>query len=259
MLKFAKQLLLIIAIFTSTISFGQKEIYAVIVGVSDYAHDELELDLNYCDDDARAFYNLLEASGVDEDNIVLLIDYNANKDNIIRKLGSTFSKADEDDQVIFFFSGHGDDGCFIPYDFNGNYNTVLDHSHIKDAFKDCDASKKLCLADACFSGSIKRPASKSVEESKSTSLQKGSANIAVMMSSRDYQTSREIPHLRSGVFTYYLVKGLKGPADKNHDNTITVKEMYYYTKDNVMAETGEAQIPIIFGDFNENMPILYLR
>lgn len=254
-----KYILLIAFMLSAVSAFSQKQIYAVIVGVSDYKYDELEMDLNYCDDDARSFYNLLTSSGVDADNIALLIDQYASKQNITQKLDFIFSKADADDEVIFFFSGHGDDGCFLPYDFSGNYNTVLDHSVIKNAFKDCDANKKLCLADACFSGSIKRPSDKSKEPEESESLEKNASNIAVMMSSRDYQTSREIPSLRSGVFTYYLVKGLKGPADKNRDKTITVKEMYYYTKQNVMEETGEAQIPIIFGDFSENMPILHLR
>jgi uncharacterized caspase-like protein len=68
-----------------------------------------------------------------------------------------------------------------------------------------------------------------------------------------------MPSLKHGAFTYYLVKGLKGPADKNKDKTITVSEMYYYTRDNLKLETQDKQIPIIFGNFDKNMPILYLN
>jgi uncharacterized caspase-like protein len=254
LLKFVILLFLFSASYLQVKS--QRQIYAVIVGVSDYKNDNLQLDLNYCDDDARSFYNLLRNSGVKQENMSLLTDYSANKKNIINKLNFIFSKADKDDEVIFFFSGHGDKGSFLPCDFNGNYNSVLDHSDVKASFKKCKANKKICIADACYSGSIKRPSTKS--KSKTSSIDKESG-IVVIMSSRDYQTSREMPSLKNGAFTYYLVKGLKGYADKNNDKIITVSEMYYYTRDKVKLETLDKQMPIIFGNFDKNMPILYLN
>ena len=248
-------LLSLLLFFSYLQSKSQRQIYAVIVGVSDYKNDNLELDLNYCDDDARSFYNLLVESGVKKENIALLTDYYASKQNIINKLNSIFSKANTADEVIFFFSGHGDNGCFVPYDYDG-YSYLLKHSDIKVAFKQCKASRKLCIADACFSGSIKHPSNKSKEKVKTISEKSG---IVVMMSSRDYQTSLEIPSLKNGAFTYFLVKGLKGFADKNIDKTITVSEMYYYTKEKVKLETQNKQTPIIFGNFDKNMPIIYLN
>lgn len=252
-------LLLVVLSFSYLQSKSQKQIYAVIVGVSNYENDYLNLDLNYCDDDARSFYNLLIYSGVEEKNIALLVDYKAKKQNIIKKLDQVFSLADSDDEVIFFFSGHGGKGSFIPYNYNGSDSTILEHKEIKASFKSCKANKKLCFADACFSGSIKRPQKKSISEDKSVNFDEKNAGIAVMMSSRDNQTSREMPSLKSGAFTYYLVKGLKGSADTNRDKIITISEIYYYTKDEVKKETYNAQVPVIFGDFDEKMPILFLK
>jgi len=254
--KSIKYILLIIICFSYLQVKSQRQIYAVIVGVSDYKNDNLKLDLNYCDDDARSFYNLLVTSGVNKENIALLTDYNASKKNIINKLNLIFSKADTNDEVIFFFSGHGSKGSFIPYDYDGNYTTLLDYSVVKSSFKKCNANKKLCIADACFSGSIKHPSIKSKEKAMTIDKKSG---IVVIMSSRDYQTSREMPSLKNGAFTYYLVKGLKGYADKNKDKIITVSEMYFYTKKYVKLETQNKQVPIIFGNFDENMPILYLN
>ncbi|RLD60835.1 MAG: hypothetical protein DRJ05_03830, partial [Bacteroidetes bacterium] len=204
------------------------------------------------------FYNLLVTSGVKKGNIALLTDYNAGKQNIINKLDMIFSKAKTDDEVIFFFSGHGSKGSFIPYDYNGYSSTVLGYSVIKASFKKCKAKKKLCIADACFSGSIKKAPATSKEVAGEDKSLDDKSGVVVMMSSRDYQTSREMPSLKNGAFTHYLVKGLKGPADKNKDKTITVSEMYYYTKQHVKLETQNKQIPIIFGNFDEDMPILYL-
>lgn len=249
-------LLLTILSFSYLQSKSQRQIYAVIVGVSDYKNDNLKLDLNYCDDDARSFYNLLLTSGVKKENIALLTDYKASKKNIISKLNLVFSKADTFDEVIFFFSGHGSKGSFVPYDYNGSYATLLDYSIIKNSFKKCNTNKKLCIADACYSGTIKHP---SIKSKTKTTYNNKKSNIVVIMSSRDYQTSREIPSLKNGAFTYYLVKGLKGNADKNKDNIITVSEMYFYTKEHVKLETQNKQVPIIFGNFDKNMPILYLN
>ncbi len=233
---------------------AQHRVFAVIAGVSDYKNDAYDLDLNYCDDDARLFYNLLRSSGVPSSNMVLLIDALASKKKIIASLKQTFNKAGSVDEVIYYFSGHGGDGYFLPYDYMpGN---VLYHSEVKAAFKSCKATKKLCIADACFSGSIKEKRG----TSENTNSMNTSADIAVMMSLRNNQSSLEYGgYIEHGVFTYCLVQGLKGYADKNNDKTITVSEMYYYTRDKVMDKTQNKQTPIIFGKFDKNMPILYLK
>lgn len=256
MIKQRRYLVLLALIFCSLVSgYAQRNIFAVVVGVSDYKYDNLKLDLNYCDDDAQLFYTLLTSSGVRSENIVLLKDYNATNQNILSSLNVVFAKASSQDQVIFFFSGHGGEGCFVPYDYDGVSNLVS-HSDVKYAFKQCKAAKKLCLADACFSGSIKMKSGKSKSTGNSLNVK---SDIVVMMSSRDNQTSQEIPSLQNGAFTHYLVEGLKGNADDNHDKIISVSEMYYYTKNHVMTETHNRQVPIIFGNFDVNMPILYLK
>ncbi len=256
MIRNLKYILLITALsFSYLQSKSQKQIYAVIAGVSDYKYDNLDMDLNYCDDDARSFYNLLKSSGVKAQNMVLLTDSRASKQNILYSLHQVFSKASANDEVIFYFSGHGGHGSFVPYDYN-SYSTLLKHSDVKDAFKNSKANSKLCIADACYSGSIKSAETKSKEKNKPLGNKSG---IVVMMSSRNNQTSREMPSLKNGAFTYYLVKGLKGNADKNNDKIITVSEMYYYTKEKVNTETNNRQTPIIFGSFDKNMPILYLN
>jgi len=249
-------ILISILSFSYLQSISQKQIYAVIAGVSDYKYDNLDIDLNYCDDDAQSFYNLLSSSGVKAQNMILLTDSRASKQNILNSLHQVFSKASANDQVIFFFSGHGTQGSFVPYDYNGYSNTLLKHTDVKNQYKQCKAYNKLCIADACFSGSIKHHSTKSIEKSSAIDEKSG---IVVMMSSRNNQTSREMPSLKNGAFTYYLVKGLKGNADKNNNKIITVSEMYYYTKEKVSAQTRNMQIPIIFGSFDKNMPILYLK
>jgi hypothetical protein len=46
-----------------------------------------------------------------------------------------------------------------------------------------------------------------------------------------------------GVFTYYLLEGLKGAADANHDHQITVGELFDYVSRQVSKQTDGSQHP----------------
>ncbi len=94
----------------------EPECWAVIVGVSHYAssvcyEDEegnlvCDGDLKYADDDARDLYELL-ASIWGEDHIELLLDSEATKVDIYYAIKRLAAKADNDDTVLIYFSGHG--------------------------------------------------------------------------------------------------------------------------------------------------------
>jgi uncharacterized caspase-like protein len=55
--------------------------------------------------------------------------------------------------------------------------------------------------------------------------------------------SQEFPELGHGVFTYFLLDGLKGKADYNNDYTITINEAMQYTEEQVKRKTRGAQNP----------------
>lgn len=80
-----------------------------------------------------------------------------------------------------------------------------------------------------------------------------------MMSSKAEETSIEYRGLRQGVFSYYLIKGLKGEANKDNDKIITVTELYDYVKQNVQTYTSYKQTPVINGNYDKNMPIAVIR
>lgn len=46
-----------------------------------------------------------------------------------------------------------------------------------------------------------------------------------------------------GVFTYFLLQGLKGAADLNHDGTVTAGELFAYLKQSVPQATAGKQNP----------------
>ena len=46
------------------------------------------------------------------------------------------------------------------------------------------------------------------------------------------------PEKKHGLFSYYLMKGMRGDADENNDNQITVGELGDYVKENVSDMAG---------------------
>jgi uncharacterized caspase-like protein len=58
-----------------------------------------------------------------------------------------------------------------------------------------------------------------------------------------------------GVFTYFLVEGLKGSADVNADGLVTLGELIQYSSSNVTKETASAQHPDTAGKIDTFFPM----
>lgn len=230
--------------------------YAVVVGCADYQFGSI--DLRYSDDDAYRFYAYLkscEGGGLPDDQISVLVDEAATKSNIIKTMDNVFSKASADDMLIFFFTGHGAEGAFCPYDITDEYSSFLLHSEIKAIFKKYPAKYKICLADACFSGGIYTGTPSAPEPAAGSA----ETSVIIMMSSAPDETSQEDPKMRQGAFAYYLIKGLKGSADRNKDSIITLEELFPYVKANVMNFTSNKQTPVIEGNASRYMPMSVIK
>jgi hypothetical protein len=227
-------------------------VFAVVVGISDY--QGTNLDLNYSDRDAQLFYNHLNSampSEVAAGKAVLLLNERATLSNINAALSDVFSNSSANDFIIFYFSGHGSVGQFVPY----NHAEGLRHADLKNYFKNTEAKFRLVVADACFSGSI----GTANETSVSSTQELYDARLAVIMSSKPNQTSWEMGNLEQGVFSYYLIRGMQGLADLNQDKYVTAGELFMYTKNNVSSHTSNSQIPVIYGVNLNKIPLTKVK
>jgi len=239
----------------------EAKVWAVVVGVASYDHMPV---LRYTDDDAYRFYAFLkslEGGALPDEQVHILIDEEATRDNILGNLKEVFDKAGSNDLVLFYFSGHGLNGSFLPIDFDG-YNNKINHEEIAALFNKCPAKYKLCLADACHSGSLFAMRSGEVEPVLTQyyqTLSKSVSGTALIMSSKAEETSLESAGLRQGVFSHFLIRGLKGEADKNKDKVVSVQEIYDFIYENVRTYTGNRQSPVIKGTYDPAMPVAVVR
>ena len=237
------------------------KVWAVVVGVSSYNHMPA---LRYTDDDAYRMYAFLkspEGGALPDKQIRILIDEDATKDEIKLAMEHVFTQAGPNDLALLYFSGHGLKGAFLPIDFDG-YNNRLDHDEVNAILAESPARYKLLIADACHSGSLlamKSGEIKGVLANYYNTLAQADPGTALIMSSKSEETSLESSGLRQGVFSHFLIRGLKGEADADRNGIVSVQELFGYIGDNVRKYTGNRQSPVIQGDYDPNMTISVVR
>jgi uncharacterized caspase-like protein len=240
---------------------SELKVWALVIGVSSYDHMPV---LRYTDDDAYRMYAFLkspEGGAIDDAHIKVMIDEEATKEGIIKNMKALYGKAGPNDLVMMYFSGHGLKGAFLPIDYDG-YNNKLDHEEINEIFKQSPAKYKLVIADACHSGSLFAMRDASAKNALAfyyESLAQAQSGTALIMSSKSEETSLESSGLRQGVFSHFLIRGLKGEADTDENNIVTVKELYDYINKNVQDYTGRRQSPVIQGDYDPTMTVSVKR
>lgn len=231
--------------------------YAVIIGVADYKHEYYAKDLPYTLNEAEAVYYFLRSPKgglVPAENICLLTDSRASRNNILFQAKTLFAKAKKNDRVILYFGGHGGEGFFCPCDYNGFYDSALTYDDIKAIFKCAKCETKLMFADACYSGGIKGNDRKTDENARKIKIKSAdNLNVVVMVASKADEFSWQTSKFEMGVFTHFLIEGLGGAANRDGNGYVTIQELYYYVFHKVMEETEfyeTQQTPQLFGKFD---------
>jgi hypothetical protein len=209
---------------------GSGDKYAIVIGISDYPGTAN--DLEYCDDDATDMVQALNQYGYLFDNIADLIDTEATRTNIISAIEDLASTVTENDEVVFFFSGHGGRGKANDFDKEVTDECIWAHDgsnlvpiwdgELAVLFNTFKTNRIIFIFDSCYAGGM-------------TDL-KGSGRI-IAMASTENSLSYELPNLGNGEFTYYMIdQGMSFyKADKYNDltipgNDVTVEESWDYAK-----------------------------
>ena len=259
--------------------------WAIVVGISKYQDESL--NLKYADRDAEALYELLltpSGGGFEKDHIVKLVNEEATTANITRALRSFLKRPAKEDIVLIYFACHGapdDERSGIVYLLTHDVNRK-DISGTALPMREIDlslteyllAERVIILADTCHSGAIgggigKRDITdnvgtinKGLQKVVDTYLQeagKSSGGIALLTSgeAKEFSLEHEKWGGGHGVFTYYLLEGMKGLADRNPKNgVVTVGELFNYVKENVERATEGKQHPCIgTNSYDRNLPV----
>ena len=159
--------------------------------------------------------------------------------------------------VFLFFAGHGlasDDGenvYLLPYDGEPELLEIsaLSHEELFSDINEVEPKNVFAFFDTCYSGITRgnetliasRPIQMKVKP------QRVPKNFAVFAAAGASQVARPMEKMQHGLFSYFLMLGLEGPADKNADGKITSGELNAYISSNVNQWSSGKQTPELIG------------
>jgi len=238
--------------------------YAVVIGIGKYRDDKIP-KLKYTTVDAEGIYNILtdpQYGNFPRDQVKLLIDEKATYYNIKSAIGTWLKRnTRKDDTVIIFFAGHGapedEKTYWVTYnaDIDDLYGTALSNDEIADMLDRIESKKMIAFLDSCYSAAtVNRTDKKRKIMIVKDPFQKFKGKGRVIITSSDgKEQSVEIDKFAHGVFTYYLLKALKGDADENKDGFIELDEVWDYVKYRVTdtaRKHGSTQTPVLDGKYS---------
>jgi len=245
----------------------REEVYAVVIGINKYKNFP---SLKYAVNDAREFYNYLtEVNQVPKDHVWLFLDEEATLDKLRTTLGTSLRRsAGKDDTVIIFLAGHGateqdasspdGDGLekyILPHNADPKdlYGSAIPMSEIARIFQRINSERLVFIGDTCYSGGsggrtiLVAGKRSNVSGAFLERVTQGKGRV-ILTASDANEVSAEKDELKHGVFTYYLLEGLRGKADFDKDGVVTVDEVYRYVSEKVPQATGQDQHPVRKGE-----------
>ncbi|BAY92223.1 MULTISPECIES: GUN4 domain-containing protein [unclassified Tolypothrix] len=219
---------------THALETGVAKLWLLLVGVNQYEDEQIP-GLHYSALDCQGLGEALNAAtqGFPQKEVMIYHDFGEKQPklaNIRASLKQIAAASKPTDTVIFYFSGHGMlDSlsqqvvlCLQDTQKEQLTDTGLKLQELLQLLENCSAQQQLLILDACHSGGMTllgargetdpqlNPTPELVEVlRKRASQRKG---FYALLSCDRGQQSWEFPQLGHGVFTYYLIQGLRGEA-----------------------------------------------
>jgi WD40 repeat protein len=261
--------------------------YVLAVGVNTYSNANYNLKYAVADaEDFSAEFKRQQETlkKYERVEVIPLYDKDATKANILQALEQLATKAQPEDAVIVYFSGHGTAQqqrfYLIPSDLGyqgertklsaADLQTILSHSisdrELEAAFEKIDAGQFLTVIDACNSGQ----ALDAEEKRRGPMNSKGLAQLAyekgmyILTAAQSYQAALEASRIGHGYLTYALVEeGLKqGKADREpKDNQIVMREWLDYATERVpqMQEEKMKETPQVKDQQGRELELVFVE
>ncbi|MDP7158754.1 MAG: caspase family protein [SAR324 cluster bacterium] len=230
-------------------------LYVLSIGVSDYENNDLDLRFAHADAEgiARAFKSQ-QGRLFGEVRSRVLTNEEATKGEILDGFDWLESEVTQRDVAVVFVAGHGvndsrDNYWFLPHDANPEKlrRSAVQWSDFNSILADLPG-KTLLMVDTCKSGNVTgskkfRGISRSDSTSALKELLRTESGVVVMTASTGSELSVEDTSWGHGAFTKALLDGLKGSADYDSDQVITLKELDLYVTRTVKTLTNGQQRP----------------
>lgn len=211
--------------------------FALVIGIEKY---QSVPSAQYGERDAAAFKSYaIGALGVPEENVIYLIGPRATRTGIAKYIEEWLPKnVEEKSRVYVYYSGHGapdpvkGQAYLIPWDGDPSFleSTAYPVSRLYENLQKLKAKQVLVALDSCFSGaggrSVLAKGARPLVTVVETPLP-ADAKLSVLTASSGEEIAGSLDEQGHGMFTYYLLKGLKGEAvDSTGHVTLSALQSY---------------------------------
>jgi hypothetical protein len=246
--------------------------HALVVGIAKYRH-ATPLPQSVLND-ARDVCDLLVAPqrcGYLTDNVELLLDEQATRDELRRALADLAARANDESVIFIYVSSHGGRVAAGPH--AGEYilpveaslasgeetaASAISGSEFARAVEAIPAKKVVVVLDCCYAAGIKGVGTLSDASEANLSGQyydalKAGRGRVVIASARGNEFSHIIAGARNSLFTTHLLEGLRGGVASD-DNYVRVFDLFEYVQPRVTVAQS-AQHPVFRAELEENFVV----
>ncbi len=241
--------------------------YGVVIGVEKYRDERL--DLKCAGRDAKAVYDLMidpDCGMFPEDNVTLLLDDNATKKSVWNALAALRRKVGKNDTVWIYYAGHGasegGDYYWVLHDSNVDdlYATGLARQEISRVLNDLAAERVVTFLDCCYAAAtaVQKNPTRAIETAEELFASYAGKGRVIVSASDGREKSVELADEGHGAFTYFMVRGLKGEADKDGVGIIHLDGLWSYLQDKVSdasRKIGNPQTPVLLGEHSHRLAL----
>lgn len=221
-----------------------KNAYAIVIGIEQYRQGLPPA--NFAAHDAQLVGDYLtKVLGYHEENVITLLNDHASNVDLAKYFEKWLPNNVEKDSTVFvYFSGHGapdlktGSAYLVPYDGDPSFIAETGYSlkRMYDALGKLPAREVIVALDSCFSGAggrsvIAKGARPLVMNIQNNVVLPG--NMTVLSASSGDQISSTYDEKGHGLFTYFMLKGIKNEDVVKPDGSIKMDDLFGYVKPQV--------------------------
>jgi len=225
--------------------------YALLVGVGDYDNPSIN-DLPACVNDVEDLATMLQEANRGGFEVMKLVsnktpqkDDDPTGTSVLRSLKAIVNQAKPEDLLLFYFSGHGyylkntEESYLLTEEADVDFlnRTALSSRDLNSILDTAKAKKIITIFDSCHAGGVTLAKATDAESLPKSYYEAfvSSEGCWTLYSCKENEWSYLLDDRQNSVFSKYLIDGLKGEANKDGDEFISMSELYDYVHQKVVA------------------------
>jgi len=213
----------------------------IVIGTNEYSDSSI-LNLRFAEKDANEIKDLLldpDICGFDE----VIESINKTRTQTFCEIDQLLKKANHEDLLLIYYSGHGEpdpqnDLCLF---FNNTkldslLPTSLNYSMVRKCMDASSCKTVIVVLDCCYSGA----AGIKGNNLKEILARSSGSGTVILSASSEFDVAKEDEKLKNGVFTYYLLEGLRsGTVAGDSNGDIALVDLYTYAHEKTVAKYSQ--------------------